>query len=904
MKKIISLVLAIAVLLPNTFIASAAEQNIASVIFSANGAQTTNMSVTTGVKDSFSSETVGGREAWKLGSAKEDNCFINLDITDAAASDYENYRMDVTYYDGGNGNFYIRYDAKSGTKELEPIILRNSGEWKTASVYLMGAALNNGISTSIGGKCDIVFSSNKWSSYSLSPVYISKVELYDMGTENKAEITLQSAPQDLVFYPGAEQKISYSIDNPMYDSRLEGNAKISVLDENGTVIYSRTEAVSIAKNGTANKTSALNISKYGVHKVLIEVTEEEHNIYSRLECEASFSMAVPAEKKKDNFGVSAHFARFENIISTMPMLNKMGAKMLRDECLWKDYEKTKGTYALTDTQKNYINSAAENGLEQLVILGYQNSLYGIDEESYPKTKDQLAAFGEYVYNLVSDLKGKVTYFEVWNEFDIFYNKGDKDAAAYYAKLLKVAYQKAKEANPDAKIVGLVSAGVNIYYFDDLLKADSNVGNYMDIISFHLYAMGNSPESAYYTSSMNYSVRELKKRFGSDKEMWLTEMGWSEYEKDGTPNDNTDGKRINEAEAAKYRVRCVLRNDAEWNFSKIFDYTWNDRESTIDNREAFFGNINSDYSAKKSYIAYSAMNNFIGNGTFIEREADSDGNYMQSYRTDFDEVVTVIFNSQDKQSSADVIPVYTACTFYDMYGNEISADEDNGEYIVQTSGEPVYMVQKKEAVHMDYKTNTAEIYGEITGANPGEQIMIYVLKPGKTKEDILDMTALSYIAQEAVKENGVYDFSFSLTGGAGEYKIYIGYEGSKGLIGPISVNVKRDVSAKLGAYGDGKEFVNMNEILSSPEQSITFKGIISNKYNAALNAVLYAAGYDSNNKMLWSDFVEGAVNKFGDNEIKLSVDKEQILDNGEIKVFLWTDNQKPIVGVKPFNAAEY
>lgn len=79
-----------------------------------------------------------------------------------------------------------------------------------------------------------------------------------------------------------------------------------------------------------------------------------------------------------------------------------------------------------------------------------------------------------------------------------------------------------------------------------------------------------------------------------------------------------------------------------------------------------------------------------------------------------------------------------------------------------------------------------------------------------------------------------------------------------------------------------------------EGNISVKGIINNKYNVAADVSVYAAGYDKDKNMTWAGAADGRIDKFGSNEILLDVDEVQVLDNGEIKVFLWTDSQKPIV----------
>ena len=236
---------------------------------------------------------------------------------------------------------------------------------------------------------------------------------------------------------------------------------VSVTDEDGSVIGKNEEAVSISANGRLNKTLSLDVKKYGVHTIKLAFSAPTDGIYSEKECEISLSRKSAA--KKDGFGISAHLYE-SHVQSTIPLLSDMGTKMLRDECFWKDYEKEKGVYKLDDNYVNYIDEAVSQGIEPLIILDFGNKLYTGSDSDYPKTDIQIAAYGEYVYHLVSDLKGKVQYFEVWNEFET------SGSGTEYAKILKTAYTRAKAANPNVKIIGLAAAGVNVNYLDELLAA--------------------------------------------------------------------------------------------------------------------------------------------------------------------------------------------------------------------------------------------------------------------------------------------------------------------------------------------------------------------------------------------------------------------------------------------------
>ncbi|MHB9034785.1 MAG: hypothetical protein ACYC6L_17280, partial [Anaerolineae bacterium] len=67
--------------------------------------------------------------------------------------------------------------------------------------------------------------------------------------------------------------------------------------------------------------------------------------------------------------------------------------------------------------------------------------------------DNYADFGDYVYAVVSRFKGRIRYYQIWNEPNIYPEWGDQPAdPAAYVRLLQVAYQRAKEADPNCVII--------------------------------------------------------------------------------------------------------------------------------------------------------------------------------------------------------------------------------------------------------------------------------------------------------------------------------------------------------------------------------------------------------------------------------------------------------------------
>ncbi|BCX05598.1 MAG: hypothetical protein KatS3mg053_3536 [Candidatus Roseilinea sp.] len=134
-------------------------------------------------------------------------------------------------------------------------------------------------------------------------------------------------------------------------------------------------------------------------------------------------------------------------------------------------------------------------------------------------------WGQFVYQVVTRYRDHVRAWEVWNEpnLDEFWPASPQ----LYARLLQVAYQAAKAADPATTVVlGGIFRGVNIQWIDALFKAVRDLPDaaanafYHDAIGFHLYDGGHcSPfdELAYLRNFF------WQPRVG-DKPIWITESG--------------------------------------------------------------------------------------------------------------------------------------------------------------------------------------------------------------------------------------------------------------------------------------------------------------------------------------------------------------------------------------------
>ncbi len=95
--------------------------------------------------------------------------------------------------------------------------------------------------------------------------------------------------------------------------------------------------------------------------------------------------------------------------------------------------------------------------------------------------NHLPAWSHYVSEVVKHAKGKVKYWEVWNEPPNFI--GPNQTPADYAKIVVSAYDAAKAADPTCRI-GLAAKSVHVNYLEQVLKAGAK--DHFDYITLHPY----------------------------------------------------------------------------------------------------------------------------------------------------------------------------------------------------------------------------------------------------------------------------------------------------------------------------------------------------------------------------------------------------------------------------------
>ncbi|MFB3895525.1 MAG: sugar-binding protein [bacterium] len=276
---------------------------------------------------------------------------------------------------------------------------------------------------------------------------------------------------------------------------------------------------------------------------------------------------------------------------TCELMADAGVRIIRDEMYWSNLEKVPGKIVFPENYIQNVDITLAYGMEPMIILDYANPNY--DNGKPPYTDEGRVAFARYCSAVVSQFKGKIKYFEIWNEPNIagFWNPepNPKD----YALLLKSAYQACKSANPNCVILGGVTSLVDTTFIEKVFQ--NGGAQYMDIISVHPYT-GVSPEENDLIGKLNVT-RKLSEKYEKPLRIWITEVGYPTHiGPNGFP----------EATQAKYLVRTYLQALASGWVDAVFWYWFGPDGPDATYSEDRFGIIRQDWSEKPAYAAYRTM----------------------------------------------------------------------------------------------------------------------------------------------------------------------------------------------------------------------------------------------------------------------------------------------------------
>jgi hypothetical protein len=316
----------------------------------------------------------------------------------------------------------------------------------------------------------------------------------------------------------------------------------------------------------------------------------------------------------------------------LQMIHDAGFRWIRQEFPWEDIEHSargdfwdhKWNKSAWEKYDRIVDLANQYGVQIIARLGNPPAWSRADRDARGTfaPPDDFADLGNFVYTVVQRYKGKVRYYQIWNEPNIYPEWGEQPVdAAGYVRLLQIAYRRAKEADPGCVILcaGLAQTletgpkNLNdLVYLQQMY--DAGVKGCFDIMGVMAYGLWTGPGDHRTAPELtNFSrpqlIREIMVRNGdADKPLWATEVGWNAVPQD-FPAFPTYG-RVTLEQQTRYAVQAYQRAQQEWPWMGVLNYWFFKRATDTETGQVFyyFRMVEPDFAALPVYDGMKAYAN--------------------------------------------------------------------------------------------------------------------------------------------------------------------------------------------------------------------------------------------------------------------------------------------------------
>jgi hypothetical protein len=318
------------------------------------------------------------------------------------------------------------------------------------------------------------------------------------------------------------------------------------------------------------------------------------------------------------------------IDKTLQMASEAGIGWVKLHVPWEDIEpQRKGVYldpsTSADTWTKYerlVDACFKYDLHIVARLDRPPDWTRADNSYKERPPDDFEDYGDYVYAFVSHFRGRIQHVQIWNEPNIFPEWGNQavDPAAY-VDLLRIAYRRAKEADPNVYVLcaplaitlgqphpepGQWIAMSDLDYLEAMYQAGAK--DYFDIYSANAFGMDRPPEDPPAADVLNFQrvvlQRQIMERYGDrDKAVWFNEYGWNAAPAD-MPADALVWQRVSEQQQAEYTVRGIQLAREEWPWSGVFMIWYFRQVGSIapDRADYYFRMVDPDFTPRLLYWA--------------------------------------------------------------------------------------------------------------------------------------------------------------------------------------------------------------------------------------------------------------------------------------------------------------
>ena len=392
-------------------------------------------------------------------------------------------------------------------------------------------------------------------------------------------------------------------------------------------------------------------------------------------------------------GTHAHHGWGKGDLRFVDLIAAAGMGWVRDEPLWENCERTKGSLAMPKTFDAYVDALCAKGIKMNLLLTYGNKCY--------ENPCDPAGFARFAGFCAAHFNGRVDRFEIWNEPQYFgfakqYAKENDNAIAWVKPFVSFTH-KADEAihaaNPDAVVNVAVE---DQEYLLEMMLANG-IARRHNAISFHPYCHSqHCPERTFFLKDFGSKHRALAAANGGANRWCVTEAGWCTYVGTGTYWQVAGGyPRASHAGQAACVVRMYLSALAA-GCDYACQYDFMDDGSRRDFTEHNFGLVHQDGTPKPAFAAVAFMTRFLGAAAFDrELSPEPDRFRMMRFRRG-DSACLVCWAVEGTHTVGVPEPFGSASKGFDFMGNAL-CPQFIGERTLTLTERPIYLTesQRKE-----------------------------------------------------------------------------------------------------------------------------------------------------------------------------------------------------------------
>ena len=277
------------------------------------------------------------------------------------------------------------------------------------------------------------------------------------------------------------------------------------------------------------------------------------------------------------------------------LLAEAGFHWIRQEFPWYDIEISgKGNFEdcrfppchpAWDKYDQIVDLTEAHGLEIIARLSSPPSWTRADGDARGPfaPPDNFADYADYAAAVADRYRGRVRYYQLWNEPNIYPEWGEQAVnPESYTELLCAGYAAIKKVDPEAVVLAGALAPTNELTGDNLNEFvflqrmyDAGAGECFDIMSVQGYGLWSGPtDHRLNPITVNYSrhlyLRDIMVRNGDEhKAIWISEMNWNAVPPDsGLP---ANYGQVTLEQQARWAPLAYERAQNEWPWIGVINF---------------------------------------------------------------------------------------------------------------------------------------------------------------------------------------------------------------------------------------------------------------------------------------------------------------------------------------------